>query len=78
MGTLYTPLLRSVSLGSSYKEQGHNMGAAMSIQALAQMTPSIVTAFVAYNLGVQAPLYLSAILFLLLMFVVLKIFRVRP
>lgn len=78
IGTLYTLLLSSVSLGSSYKEQGQNMGAAMSIQTLAQMTPSIVTAFVAYNLGVQAPLYLSAALFLLSIFIVPKMFKIKP
>ncbi len=77
IGTLYTLLLSSVSLGSNYNEQGRNMGAATSIQTLAQITPGIVTAFIAYNLGVQAPLYLSALLFLLSIFVVPKMFRVR-
>lgn len=75
IGTLYTLLLSSVSLDSGYKEQGQNMGAATSIQTLAQMTPSIVTAFIAYNFGVQAPLYLSALLFLLSIFMVPKMFK---
>jgi DHA1 family tetracycline resistance protein-like MFS transporter len=72
IGTLYTLLLSSVSLGSDYREQGKNMGTAMSVQTLAQMTPSIVTAFVAYNFGVQSPLFLSAMLFLLAIIIIPK------